>query len=85
MIMLLTCTVYFELMLISLSMAIGSSMVEIAVLPLMGYFINKHHAGHHGSVYALWSLSYTLALLVGPVVGGVTDDGNSQVIFGHGK
>ena len=56
-------------------------MVEIAVLPLIGYLIDKHHAGHHGSVYALWSLSYTLALLVGPFVGGVTDDGNSQVIL----
>ena len=55
-------------------MFLGMSSVEISVLPLMGYLVDIRHDGHHGKVYSLWSLFFTLACVVGPVVGGLLTD-----------
>ena len=56
---------------------LGSSAVDVATLPLMGYLMDIRYKGHHGNIYALWSVSYALAFFVGPAVGGpLIDAGN---------
>ena len=77
------CPRIAELMLTCTFMALGTATVEIAVLPLVGYLVDIRHAGHHGSVFALWSMSFTLAFFVGPAVGGpMFNAGNLKTLHG---
>ncbi|KRZ87102.1 Vesicular acetylcholine transporter unc-17 [Trichinella sp. T8] len=48
----------------------GISLVDTALLPLLGYLVDTRHASVYGSVYAIADISYSIAYAIGPVVAG---------------
>jgi DHA1 family solute carrier family 18 vesicular amine transporter 1/2 len=68
------CKTWIELMVVMGIMLLAMSSVTISATPLMGYLVDIRHDGHHGKVYSLWCLSFTLASVFGPVVGGPLTD-----------
>jgi DHA1 family solute carrier family 18 vesicular amine transporter 1/2 len=68
------CKTWIELMVVMGIMLLAMSSVTISATPLMGYLVDTRHDGHHGKVYSLWCLSFTLASVFGPVVGGPLTD-----------
>ena len=46
------------------------SATETTAMPLTGSLVDLRREGHHGKVYSLWNLAFTLAFIFGPVIGG---------------
>ena len=75
------CHNFIQVMVVIGIMIMGMSAVEIAVLPMMGYLVDIRHDGHHGKVYSLYTLSFTLASIFGPVLGGPLTDLGKHPFF----
>lgn len=48
------------------------SIVMTPTLPLLGKKVSQKGSNSYGRVYALWNMSYSIGMFVGPVVAGIT-------------
>merc|ERR1711971_366879 len=61
---------YFILMLPICVICFGIALIDTALLPMLGYIVDKKYVAVYGSVYAIADISYCAAYAVGPVVAG---------------
>jgi MFS family permease len=47
------------------------SIVTTPTLPLLGHYVTQQGGGAYGQVYALWNMSYSVGMFVGPVIAGL--------------
>lgn len=64
------CTNYFILMIPICFICFGIALIDTALLPMLGYIVDKKYVSVYGSVYAIADISYSAAYAVGPVVAG---------------
>jgi DHA1 family vesicular acetylcholine transporter-like MFS transporter 3 len=48
----------------------GIALIDTALLPMLGFIVDKKYVSVYGSVYAIADISYCAAYAVGPVVAG---------------
>ena len=61
---------YFILMLPICVICFGIALIDTALLPMLGYIVDKKYVSVYGSVYAIADISYCAAYAVGPVIAG---------------
>lgn len=61
---------YFVLMLPICVICFGIALIDTALLPLLGFIVDKKYTSVYGSVYAIADISYCAAYAFGPVVAG---------------
>merc|ERR1739838_1030192 len=61
---------YFILMLPICVICFGIALIDTALLPMLGYIVDKKYVAVYGSVYAIADISYCAAYAFGPVVAG---------------
>lgn len=61
---------YFILMFPICIICFGIALVDTALLPMLGYIVDKKYVSVYGSVYAIADISYCAAYAVGPIVAG---------------
>eukprot|EP00095_Tigriopus_kingsejongensis_P012703 snap_masked-scaffold22_size673200-processed-gene-5.22 protein:Tk12703 transcript:snap_masked-scaffold22_size673200-processed-gene-5.22-mRNA-1 annotation:"vesamicol binding" len=64
------CTNYFLLMIPICFICFGIALIDTALLPMLGYIVDKKYVSVYGSVYAIADISYSAAYAVGPVIAG---------------
>jgi DHA1 family vesicular acetylcholine transporter-like MFS transporter 3 len=64
------CTNYFVLMIPISVICFGIALIDTALLPMLGFIVDKKYVSVYGSVYAIADISYCAAYAVGPVVAG---------------
>lgn len=64
------CTNYFVLMLPICVICFGIALIDTALLPTLGFIVDKKFTSVYGSVYAIADISYCAAYAFGPVVAG---------------
>merc|ERR1711936_1106559 len=64
------CTSYFLLMLPICVICFGIALIDTALLPTLGFIVDKKFTSVYGSVYAIADISYCAAYAFGPVVVG---------------
>merc|ERR1712038_1993514 len=64
------CTNYFLLMLPICVICFGIALIDTALLPTLGFIVDKKFTSVYGSVYAIADISYCAAYAFGPVVAG---------------
>merc|ERR1719270_2148981 len=64
------CTNYFLLMLPICFICFGIALIDTALLPTLGFIVDKKFTSVYGSVYAIADISYCAAYAFGPVVAG---------------
>merc|ERR1712038_563850 len=64
------CTNYFVLMLPICVICFGIALIDTALLPTLGFIVDKKYTSVYGSVYAIADISYCAAYAFGPVVAG---------------
>ncbi len=64
------CTNYFLLMVPICIICFGIALIDTALLPMLGYIVDKKYVSVYGSVYAIADISYSAAYAVGPVIAG---------------
>merc|ERR1719210_2835441 len=64
------CTNYFLLMLPICVICFGIALIDTALLPTLGFIVDKKFTAVYGSVYAIADISYCAAYAFGPVVAG---------------
>ncbi len=64
------CTNYFLLMLPICVICFGIALIDTALLPMLGFIVDKKYVSVYGSVYAIADISYCAAYAVGPVIAG---------------
>merc|ERR1712223_156624 len=64
------CTNYFVLMLPICVICFGIALIDTALLPMLGFIVDKKYVSVYGSVYAIADISYCAAYAVGPVIAG---------------
>ena len=69
------CTNYFLLMLPIGVICFGIALVDTALLPTLGFIVDKKYVSVYGSVYAIADISYCAAYAVGPVIAGQIVEG----------
>ena len=48
----------------------GIALIDTALLPMLGFIVDKKYVSVYGSVYAIADISYCAAYAVGPVIAG---------------
>lgn len=61
---------YFVLMLPICSICFGIALIDTALLPTLGYIVDKKYTSVYGSVYAIADISYSAAYAFGPYTAG---------------
>jgi len=61
---------YFVLMLPICVICFGIALIDTALLPTLGFIVDKKYTSVYGSVYAIADISYCAAYAFGPVVAG---------------
>ena len=61
---------YFVLMLPICVICFGIALIDTALLPMLGFIVDKKYVSVYGSVYAIADISYCAAYAVGPVIAG---------------
>lgn len=61
---------YFFLMLPICTICFGIALIDTALLPMLGFIVDKKYTAVYGSVYAIADISYCAAYAVGPVIAG---------------
>jgi len=61
---------YFFLMLPICTICFGIALIDTALLPMLGFIVDKKYTAVYGSVYAIADISYCAAYAFGPVVAG---------------
>lgn len=61
---------YFVLMLPICVICFGIALIDTALLPTLGFIVDKKYTAVYGSVYAIADISYCAAYAFGPVVAG---------------
>ena len=61
---------YFILMLPICVICFGIALIDTALLPMLGFIVDKKYVSVYGSVYAIADISYCAAYAVGPVIAG---------------
>lgn len=64
------CTNYFVLMVPICVICFGIALIDTALLPTLGFIVDKKYVSVYGSVYAIADISYSAAYAVGPVIAG---------------
>ena len=64
------CTNYFVLMLPICVICFGIALIDTALLPMLGFIVDKKYVSVYGSVYAIADISYCAAYAVGPIIAG---------------
>ena len=64
------CTNYFVLMIPISVICFGIALIDTALLPMLGFIVDKKYVSVYGSVYAIADISYCAAYAVGPIVAG---------------
>jgi DHA1 family vesicular acetylcholine transporter-like MFS transporter 3 len=64
------CTNYFLLMLPICVICFGIALIDTALLPMLGFIVDKKYVSVYGSVYAIADISYCAAYAVGPIIAG---------------
>ena len=64
------CKNYFLLMLPICVICFGIALIDTALLPMLGFIVDKKYVSVYGSVYAIADISYCAAYAVGPVIAG---------------
>lgn len=64
------CTNYFVLMVPISLICFGIALIDTALLPMLGFIVDKKYVSVYGSVFAIADISYCAAYAVGPVVAG---------------
>lgn len=64
------CTNYFLLMIPICVICFGIALIDTALLPTLGFIVDKKYVSIYGSVYAIADISYSAAYAVGPVIAG---------------
>ena len=63
-------TNYFMLMFPISIICFGIALIDTALLPTLGFIVDKKYTSVYGSVYAIADISYSAAYAFGPVVAG---------------
>lgn len=61
---------YFVLMLPICVICFGIALIDTALLPTLGFIVDKKYTSVYGSVYAIADISYCAAYAIGPIVAG---------------
>ena len=61
---------YFVLMFPICVICFGIALIDTALLPTLGFIVDKKYTSVYGSVYAIADISYSAAYAFGPVVAG---------------
>jgi DHA1 family vesicular acetylcholine transporter-like MFS transporter 3 len=64
------CTNFWVLMLPICIICFGIALIDTALLPMLGFIVDKKYTAVYGSVYAIADISYCAAYAFGPVVAG---------------
>ncbi len=64
------CTNYFLLMIPICVICFGIALIDTALLPTLGFIVDKKYVSIYGSVYAIADISYSAAYAVGPIIAG---------------
>ena len=64
------CPNYFALMFPICVICFGIALIDTALLPTLGYIVDKKYTSVYGSVYAIADISYSAAYAFGPVAAG---------------
>jgi DHA1 family vesicular acetylcholine transporter-like MFS transporter 3 len=64
------CTNYFMLMIPICIICFGIALIDTALLPTLGFIVDKKYVSVYGSVYAIADISYSAAYAVGPIIAG---------------
>ena len=64
------CKSYFLLMLPISVICFGIALIDTALLPTLGFIVDKKFTSVYGSVYAIADISYCAAYAFGPIVAG---------------
>jgi len=64
------CTNYFILMIPICVICFGIALIDTALLPTLGFIVDKKYVSIYGSVYAIADIAYSAAYAVGPVIAG---------------
>lgn len=64
------CTNYFVLMIPICVICFGIALIDTALLPMLGFIVDRKYVSVYGSVYAIADISYCAAYAVGPVIAG---------------
>ena len=64
------CTNYFLLMIPICFICFGIALIDTALLPTLGFIVDKKYVSVYGSVYAIADIAYSAAYAVGPIIAG---------------